>query len=75
MVRVIGKGARIYVCGDAANMAKDVMGALTDAVQSVQNIDEQKAKEYILQLQKEKRYLQDIWTWLPGFSVLLIVNK
>ncbi len=43
-------------------MAKDVMGALTDAVQSVQNIDEQKAKEYILQLQKEKRYLQDIWT-------------
>ena len=50
------------MCGDAANMAKDVMKAFTDAVQSTQNITEEEAKKVVLQWQKEKKYLQDIWT-------------
>lgn len=61
-MRLVGKGARIYVCGDATNMAKDVMEAVTSAIQTVRNIEEQEAKNAVLQMQKEKRYLQDIWT-------------
>lgn len=62
LVRMVLKGGIIYVCGDAANMAKDVMKAFTDAVQSTQNITEEEAKKVVLQWQKEKKYLQDIWT-------------
>lgn len=61
VVKLIEKGAVVYVCGDAKNMAKDVMKAFTESFQSVRHLSEQDAKERVLQLQKEKRYLQDIW--------------
>ena len=64
LVRLLeAKNGVLYVCGDANNMAKDVMCAVQQAFQTVQQIDETQAKSRILQLQQEKRYLQDIWTW------------
>lgn len=62
LVKLIDKGARIYVCGDAKNMAKDVMNAFIATFQTVRQLDEEDAKKAVLQLQMEKRYLQDIWT-------------
>lgn len=62
MVKLIEKGACIYVCGDAKNMAKDVMQAFIAAFQSARQFDEEQAKKAVIQLQMEKRYLQDIWT-------------
>lgn len=63
LVRLLeAKNGVLYVCGDANNMAKDVMCAVQQAFQTVQQIDETQAKSRILQLQQEKRYLQDIWT-------------
>ena len=62
-MKLIEKGACIYVCGDAKNMAKDVMQALISAFQTARQMDEQEAKKAVIQLQIEKRYLQDIWTW------------
>ena len=56
------KGAIIYVCGDEKNMAKDVMKAITVAFQNVNDLSEEEAQKTIFQLQKDKRYLQDIWT-------------
>lgn len=61
-MKLIEKGARIYVCGDAKNMAKDVMQAFVSTFQTVKNLEEEDAKKAVLQLQMEKRYLQDIWT-------------
>lgn len=61
MVKLIEKGAHVYVCGDAKNMAKDVMQAFVTAFREVRALDEDDAKKTILQLQAEKRYLQDIW--------------
>ncbi len=61
-MKLIEKGARIYVCGDASNMAKDVMQAFVSTFQTVKNLEEEDAKKAVLQLQMEKRYLQDIWT-------------
>lgn len=60
-MRLVEKGAVVYVCGDAKNMAKDVMQAFVEAFRSVRGLGEQDARERVLQLQKEKRYLQDIW--------------
>lgn len=62
LVKLIDKGACVYVCGDATNMAKDVMQAFIAAFQSGRQLDEEQAKKAVVQLQIEKRYLQDIWT-------------
>jgi len=62
LVKLIDKGGKVYVCGDANNMAKDVMQAIVSAFQSVRGISEEEARAFVLQLQKDKRYLQDIWT-------------
>jgi len=62
LVKMVSKGAIIYVCGDEKNMAKDVMKAITVAFQNVNNLSEEEAQKTIFQLQKDKRYLQDIWT-------------
>lgn len=59
---MVSKGAIIYVCGDEKNMAKDVMKAITVAFQNVNDLSEEEAQKTIFQLQKDKRYLQDIWT-------------
>ena len=59
---MVDKGGKIYVCGDAKNMAKDVMQATISAFQTVRDINEEEAKKLVLQLQKDKQYLQDIWT-------------
>ena len=70
---VMSKGGFVFVCGDANNMAKDVMNAFTVAIQTVQGIEEEKAKEIVLQLQKDRRYLQDIWTWFISLLFLSIM--
>lgn len=61
-MKLIDKGGKVYVCGDAKNMAKDVMQSFVSAFQSVRDINEEEAKKLVLQLQKDKQYLQDIWT-------------
>ena len=62
VAKLISKGAVIYVCGDEKNMAKDVMKAVTNAIQNVHNVSTEEATKTVFQLQKDKRYLQDIWT-------------
>lgn len=62
LIKLIDKGAYIYVCGDAKNMAKDVMQAFVGAFQTGRQLSEDDAKKAVLQLQMDKRYLQDIWT-------------
>lgn len=62
LMKLIDKGACIFVCGDAKNMAKDVMQAFVGVFQTGRQLSEDDAKKAVLQLQMEKRYLQDIWT-------------
>lgn len=61
-MKLIEKGAHVYVCGDATNMAKDVMQAFVSIFQTARDLNEEEAKKKVLQLQMDKRYLQDIWT-------------
>lgn len=55
------QGAHLYVCGDAAHMAKDVEAALHHIVQEHGGMDEHAAKLYVKQLRSEKRYLKDVY--------------
>lgn len=57
----IEKGAYLYVCGDAQQMAKDVDAALHQIIQTQGNHNEAEAKHYIKRLRAEKRYLRDVY--------------
>ena len=52
---ILKENAIIYVCGDGGQMAKDVMATI-ESILPVEN-----AKNYILEMIKNKRYRQDIW--------------
>lgn len=55
------KGAHLYVCGDAKEMAKDVEKTLLQIIERYGNLGEEKARAYLKSLKKEGRYLLDIY--------------
>ncbi|MFF7706786.1 molybdopterin-dependent oxidoreductase [Pseudomonas sp. NPDC007930] len=54
-------GAHVYVCGDAARMAKDVDAALQAIAQAHGGLDAEAAAQYVRALAKGKRYLRDVY--------------
>lgn len=55
------KGAHLYVCGDAKEMAKDVEKTLLGIIMTHRSIDEGAAKVHLKSLKKEGRYLLDVY--------------
>lgn len=54
-------GGRIYVCGDARSMAKDVDSTLIRIAKECGDMSAPEAEQLVLQLSAEERYLQDVW--------------
>lgn len=54
-------GARLYVCGDASRMAKDVDRALRDIAVAHGGLTEAEATAYVKQLAADKRYVRDVY--------------
>jgi sulfite reductase (NADPH) flavoprotein alpha-component len=54
-------GAHLYVCGDAKAMAKDVRATLARAYADVKQIAPEAAEQAVAQLERDKRYLQDVY--------------
>lgn len=54
-------GAHIYVCGDAQAMAPDVERALREVVQEQRAVSAEQAEEYLMQLQRDRRYRKDVY--------------
>jgi sulfite reductase (NADPH) flavoprotein alpha-component len=61
VVEWLENGARLYVCGDAKAMAKDVRAALVAAYADVKALPADAAEAAVATLEREKRYLQDVY--------------
>ncbi|XP_038416167.1 NADPH--cytochrome P450 reductase-like isoform X1 [Canis lupus familiaris] len=58
-------GAHIYVCGDARNMARDVLNTFYDIVAEVGAMEHAQAVDYIKKLMTKGCYSLDVWSWKP----------
>ena len=54
-------GAHLYLCGDAKHMAVDVEEAFINLIQDCSARSPEEAKDYLLAMQKEKRFLKDVY--------------
>jgi sulfite reductase (NADPH) flavoprotein alpha-component len=61
LVEWLDGGAYFYVCGDAKAMAKDVRAALVRAFADVRSLTPEAAEQAVVTLEREKRYLQDVY--------------
>ena len=57
----IQSGARIYVCGDARHMVKDVTATLHNLVADKGNLSDQEAKDFIRKMRQDKQLLLDVY--------------
>lgn len=54
-------GAYFYVCGDKNKLAPDVEAALLQVVSKESGLSNERAVEYIKNLKKQRRYLEDVY--------------
>ena len=59
--RWLQDGAHFYVCGDATRMAKDVDAALRRIAMTEGRLSESQAKDWIIALARQGRYLRDVY--------------
>lgn len=55
------EGAHLYVCGDAARMARDVEAALLAVIARHGGLDDDGARDYLDALQQQGRYARDVY--------------
>jgi sulfite reductase (NADPH) flavoprotein alpha-component len=61
LVEWLDGGARLYVCGDAKAMAKDVRAALVATHAEVKALSKDAAEAAVAALERDRRYLQDVY--------------
>jgi sulfite reductase (NADPH) flavoprotein alpha-component len=61
LIEWLDGGAYFYVCGDAKAMAKDVRATLVRAYADVKALPAEMAEQAVAMLEREKRYLQDVY--------------
>ena len=57
----LGRGAHVYVCGDASRMARDVDAALLEVVARHGGLGRDEATAYVRGLVRERRYVKDVY--------------
>jgi NADPH-ferrihemoprotein reductase len=62
---ILEKNGYVFVCGDGANMAKDVHNALVEIILSTdaaRQEERQKSEDILSRMTKEGRYVRDVWS-------------
>lgn len=61
LTNLIMRGAFIFVCGDVKVMATQVKEVILQCIEKYGKKTKEEAENYLINMQKEKRYLIDIW--------------
>jgi NADPH-ferrihemoprotein reductase len=56
------QGARVYVCGDGAAMAKDVHACLQSILAQQGGLSDAEAAAELAEMTRQGRYVRDIWS-------------
>ncbi|TLD21533.1 hypothetical protein PspLS_08971 [Pyricularia sp. CBS 133598] len=59
---LLAKKAYIYVCGDAANMAREVNSVLGQIIAEQRGIPEAKGEEIVKNMRAANQYQEDVWS-------------
>ncbi|KAI1470674.1 NADPH-cytochrome P450 reductase [Daldinia caldariorum] len=59
---LLEKKAYLYVCGDAANMAREVNTVLAQIIAEQRGIPETKAEEIVKNMRATNQYQEDVWS-------------
>ena len=59
---IFNQGAVIYICGDAKNMARNVLETFLEIFQQYKGISLEEGRKELMQLRADERYHEDIWT-------------
>lgn len=54
--------ANFYVCGDAANMAREVNTVLAQIIAEKRGVSESKAEEIVKMMRSTNQYQEDVWS-------------
>ena len=54
--------AYFYVCGDAANMAREVSDVLGQIISEQRNVPKQKGEEVVKGMRAANQYQEDVWS-------------
>lgn len=60
--RLLQQKAYFYVCGDAANMAREVNTILAQIISEQRGITESKAEEIVKAMRTSNTYQEDVWS-------------
>ena len=60
--QLLEEGCHFYICGDARNMAREVLTTLEEIIQSQGGMDATAAQDYIKRMQSKGRYAADVWS-------------
>ena len=59
---IFSQGAVVYICGDAKNMARNVLETFLEIFQQYKGISLEEARKELMKLRTEERYHEDVWT-------------
>ena len=59
---LLSKGAHIYICGDAKNMARDVYACLERIISKHGEMTMEQATQYLKNMSNKGRYSADVWS-------------
>jgi NADPH-ferrihemoprotein reductase len=60
--KLLEQKAYFYVCGDAANMAREVNTLLSKIISKCRNVSEQKGEEIVKVMRASNQYQEDVWS-------------
>ncbi|KAK3716192.1 hypothetical protein LTR37_006637 [Vermiconidia calcicola] len=60
--KLLEQKAYFYVCGDAANMARDVSETLSQLISDQRGVSKQKGEEIVKSMRAANQYQEDVWS-------------